>query len=582
MIQFISMNKFILCFIVAGFFSLPAFAQNASSIDALLDRAAKEIRQTPEQSTKTLTELGYLKDAFSHDQEARFYLLRASSFGFQGKHKDRVELVESVIGKFPDADLRARFLYQLSTGYINLGEYERALNAMNESILLIPKLSGLNAKMDALQSAIALLNSLRAYDESLVYAERMRYLSPESAKSPAHCFGIADQVEINFLRGDRKTARALAPQAISICDQNERAFISLLIKSLLSVDLIDSGNYAEGIRTGIPLLAMFSESNKNSDYVTNLEEAIARAFLYQNRLVDAEHYGSQASNRAKQSNTVLLMEKTSETMAMIKRRQGYPDQALEYYEAALKLKDRLLDEQLQKNLAYQRVKFDIQDKSNQLALLEQKNQNLHVEQLLQRKTKQNLLLMIALAAGILMILGIWLWRVIRQRNVFQRKAQIDGLTQICNRTHFLNRAEAAVLKRTDHLSLVFFDMDCFKNINDSFGHPAGDWVLRKVSQTVSGLLRKDDFFGRLGGEEFAICLPFTDANVALQFAERCRIEITKIDSEPSGYRFPISASFGVATMNTAGISNFDKLLDSVDKALYKSKSEGRNCVSVFA
>jgi diguanylate cyclase (GGDEF)-like protein len=128
---------------------------------------------------------------------------------------------------------------------------------------------------------------------------------------------------------------------------------------------------------------------------------------------------------------------------------------------------------------------------------------------------------------------------------------------------------------------VLLDMDHFKKINDSFGHATGDWVLKTVCDTVKAQLRKTDLLGRLGGEEFAICLPqFAEEEVGA-LAERCRVAIAAIDTTPSGFSFKITASLGIATRCGGGPLNFEETLAAADKALYFSKNEGRNRVTVY-
>ncbi|MBC3876720.1 GGDEF domain-containing protein [Undibacterium sp. FT79W] len=455
---------------------------------------------------------------------------------------------------------------------------------MNQSIVLLPSLKNKNAKIDVLQSAIAILNSLRAYDESMMYALRLSELDREESPGLATCLGIGDQIEISFLKGNRQKANELLNSAIKSCDEQQFFIMSLLIKTIANIDVIESGNYALGIKAGIPLLEELKKNSQSSDYLIQLETALAKAYLKTGNTQQAELYGLHAYARAKKENVVLLLEKASEIMVDIKRSQGQYFSALEYADTAFALKNKLLDQQLQKNLAYQRVKFEIQDKANQMVLLEQKNKILDVEKKLEKKSNQNLLLIIALVLCFICVLGVWLWKVIRQKNIFQRHAELDGLTQISNRSHFMSSAEVGVKHRTAAVSLILFDMDFFKNVNDSFGHPTGDWVLKNVSQAVAGVLRKGDVFGRIGGEEFAIFLPAAEQEIGLQLAERCRHAITMIDAESRGIRCPLSASFGLATMtmNTSGITNFQELMQAADKALYQSKADGRNRVSVFS
>ncbi|PXX39757.1 diguanylate cyclase [Undibacterium pigrum] len=560
-----------------------SYAQEKSTltIDELLVQAGKEIKFSPEKTTDTLSKLQAFQSQFNEEQRDRFYVLGASAFGFKGRHKERVELVRSIIDKVTNPDNKVRLLYQLSSGYTHLGEYEHALVAMNESILLLPKLKSQFAKMDTLQAAITLLNSLRAFDESLAYAERLVEVGNEDEKTSVKCVGVADQVEINLLRGERQRARAILPEAIRICDERGSMVISQILRALAAIDLIDSGNYLQGKGAGIPLLKEFLEVNKGSDYRTQLEEALARAFLNTGNLEQAEHYGVLSYQHAKSGNAVHLMEKTAETMASIKRAQGQYPSSLEYYEAALVLKNRVLDDQLHKNLAFQRVKFDTQDKANQMSLLEQKNKILAVERELEKKNNQNLWLFISLVVVILVVLSLWLIKTLQQKNQFRQFSQTDGLTQAANRMHFISFANDAFKMRTGSVSVILFDMDLFKNINDTHGHATGDWVLKAVSETVKTHLRKVDLFGRLGGEEFGICMPDSSQASALQLAERCRMAIAMIDTEPSGHMFSLSASFGVATVDGNGLSNFDETLEAADKALYRSKAEGRNCVNVF-
>lgn len=562
-------------------YSFGAMAVEQSTVDALIAEISPYLFSEPEKSVVPLAKLQALQATFTLAQNEKYHLIYASSLGFRGRHEERIALVQSFIGQVKTPARRARFLYELVDGNTALGKYENALLAMNEAILLLPLLEDAGEKMTVLQSAIALLSSLHAYDEALVFAERIYSLNENKTGSYAACIGKGDNVEINFTRGNSQLARSLVPDAILACDANKNQLVTLIVKTLAAIDLIDSADYVKGIAISLPLLQEFSVLSQSSDYVTQLEDAVARAYLKTGNTERAEHYGFQAYQRAQSGNVLLLREKTSETMAAIKRAQGQLANAIDYYDINLALKKKVLDDQLQKNLAYQRVKFETQDKANQMALLEQKNKNLNIEKKLQQGKNQNLVLLMTLGLVLLAILGTWLVKTLQQKNIFRKSAQVDGLTQVSNRAHFVACARQAFKDANSRVSLVLLDMDFFKKINDTFGHATGDWVLKAVCDTVKTQLRKTDMLGRLGGEEFALCLPLFTEEEVCALAERCRAAIAAIDTAPSGFGFEITASFGIATRGIDGPLSFEETLAAADKALYFSKNEGRNRVTVY-
>ncbi len=569
------------CLAIGWCCSSGALAEGVSTVDSLFAELSNGYGMSPNDGDSILEKLRVLQPTFTQDQNEKYQLFYASTLGKKGKHEERVALVESFIGQVKSPVRRARFLYELIDANTALGRYEPALQTMNDSILLLPALEKTSQKIVVLQGAVNLLNALRAHDEALDFVERIYALRSETAGSYASCVGLANKVETNYMRGSNAIGRSLVPDAILACDSNKNQFFSLIVKTYAAIDAIDSGNYAKGISTSLPLLQEFSVLSKDSDYLTQLEEAVARAYLKIGNMERAERFGLQAYQRAQSSRVLALQEKTSETMAAIKRAQDQLAASIDYYDINLDLKKKVLGDQLHKNLAYQRVKFDAQDKATQLALLEQKNKNLNTEKALQQNEYQNLILLLTLGAVMLAILGAWLFNTLRLKNIFRVSAQVDGLTQVSNRAHFTATAHQVFNDTTHSVSLVLFDMDFFKKINDTYGHAAGDWVLKTVCATVKTQLHKTALLGRLGGEEFALCLPNFVEEEARALAERCRAAIAAIDTAASGFDFSITASFGVATRNAHQTDSFEETLVQADKALYLSKNEGRNRVTVY-
>ena len=161
-------------------------------------------------------------------------------------------------------------------------------------------------------------------------------------------------------------------------------------------------------------------------------------------------------------------------------------------------------------------------------------------------------------------------------------AMSDGLTGILNRRAFMERAEqemAAALRNRQPLALLMFDIDHFKRINDAHGHVAGDTVLVEISRLISQRLRKQDSFGRYGGEEFCVLLPGTDRDGAWKLAEELRqaVENAPLAVGDASLSLTISIGIGICPAQCVKCkADFASMLNDADRALYQSKAAGRN------
>ena len=164
-------------------------------------------------------------------------------------------------------------------------------------------------------------------------------------------------------------------------------------------------------------------------------------------------------------------------------------------------------------------------------------------------------------------------------------AVVDALTGLNNR-RFLETHLSSALDHAAHmgrpLSLMILDVDHFKLVNDTYGHDAGDEVLKGLAQRVRRVVRNADLVCRLGGEEFVIVMPDTPLLIAAKIAERVRsaVQSEMFQIDASGRAIPVTISIGIA--ERADDANPDALLRRADKALYDSKSAGRNRVTAAA
>lgn len=157
----------------------------------------------------------------------------------------------------------------------------------------------------------------------------------------------------------------------------------------------------------------------------------------------------------------------------------------------------------------------------------------------------------------------------------------DGLTQAHNRRYFeqqLGREISRAARYARPLALVLFDIDHFKRVNDSFGHLGGDEVLRQLATAVARLVRSEDVFARIGGEEFALLIPEGSKEGATRLAERLRATVEETPFLVEGRPLRVTCSFGVGFLLPDGHSVPRDLMERADSALYAAKSAGRNCV----
>ena len=169
---------------------------------------------------------------------------------------------------------------------------------------------------------------------------------------------------------------------------------------------------------------------------------------------------------------------------------------------------------------------------------------------------------------------------LEKKNLLLKKmARTDMLTGLYNRMRFTEfvEQEIARARRTGEEScLVMLDLDHFKSVNDIFGHPSGDTVLKWIAGVMKSQLRDTDILARFGGEEFTILLPGTSVDGALKVAEKIRLAIEHCTFPGQMEKLKLTVSIGIASLTADANATFDSVYREADKALYRAKEKGRN------
>ncbi len=174
-------------------------------------------------------------------------------------------------------------------------------------------------------------------------------------------------------------------------------------------------------------------------------------------------------------------------------------------------------------------------------------------------------------------------RVERLNDDLQQMSSVDGLTGLFNRRYWQERFDShfKLLRRRESISTaLMLDIDHFKKINDTYGHQAGDEVIKTLARVIQKSIRETDLAGRYGGEEFAIILVDSNQSNAMKVADRIRRLAEAMAVEHEGQLIKFTVSVGISEYRT-GITSNMVWLEQADRALYLSKHSGRNCVSTW-
>lgn len=175
--------------------------------------------------------------------------------------------------------------------------------------------------------------------------------------------------------------------------------------------------------------------------------------------------------------------------------------------------------------------------------------------------------------------------LIQKQNLkLEQKAIRDSLTGLYNHEYLKEQLADEVLRTRryhSHLSFLLLDLDHFKAVNDTFGHPFGDYVLHEFARRVANMTRHSDVLARYGGEEFGLIMPHTDPKAAVAVAEKIRQKIATTKFSSGGHQQNVTVSIGICSFYGDKIVSPGEFIDYADKALYQAKREGRNRVRLY-
>ncbi len=553
------------------------FPLSADEIDQQLVRADALRSQDVEAFRTSLSALSNKSASFSPAQVQYFNYLNAYSLSYSGKLIEAVPLYESVFQSASDKSLQLRAKNSILNNYALVRDFPKALQQIPDIVPLLSLAKDKDKHLSILTIAL-FYNQLEEFEQSLQYSARV--IGQElSSRNACLAHNLRSESLHNLGRLDRETLNT----TIEVCNASKEPIALNLAKLWLAQLMLASPDSIAGALDALLAIQADVESTNyprlTSEYYTALAQAYFANKLFHNAqesaLKGAELAKGMGYSKPRKTAYYILYQSAIE--------KGDNAQALDAFIQYAEADKAYLDEYNVKQMAIQQAKFDNLEKNIEIQLLDKENSLLKAQAALSREEKQNHRLLITLLASTTIL--VLMWAIINRKlhAALREKAQTDSLTKVANRHYFTELASKALdrmSEQQDVLSFVIFDLDHFKSVNDSYGHPTGDWVLKAVVNAVRKHCRKEDVFGRLGGEEFGLLLPGCNEKKAKEIAECMRNSIRQIDTAESGFTFDISASFGISSTASSKYQ-FEALYANADEALYGSKKHGRNRVSVF-
>lgn len=560
---------------------LPAAAHAAPPIGEWL-REAEAVRSSdPARLADLLIDLDAAAAAATAAQREQISYLHAYAQAYSGRYASALDQARHLVetSRDPALRVRARSLIVVIHGLSrHFTEGLRELEALHEDL---GRTSDEEVRRHALFASAGLYRQVGQY--ALASRDLDEIMAGTDTMSDRdRCLTTQLRQETHQAAGNPTVPSELQGIIDQCMEAGEPLVASMAVLSLAR-GMARDGQIAEAIarlRAWLPEV----EATRYPRLVTDVHSALAEWLAGSGDLDAARRHATRAVTEATDDTALLPLTTAHRVLYEIAEARGDTHGALYHYRRFAEADKAYLNDVKAREFAYQIVRRETQQQNQQIALLDQQNQVLMLRQQVNEQEAQNTRLLIALLLLLLASIGYWAWRVTRRHHSLRLLAEVDSLTGVSNRRHFLLQA-AQYLEQAarsgETVSLVMLDLDHFKRINDTYGHVTGDWVLERVAAECRTHCRRVDLFGRLGGEEFAVLLPGCDVQAAARVAEQCRARVAGIDTKGSGHEIRLAASFGVTDSTWSG-HVLSRLLSHADQALYRAKHGGRNLVCVYA
>jgi diguanylate cyclase (GGDEF)-like protein len=556
--------------------SVTALAESPPSLEQRVSEIERINKTAPwQQSSALIAAIAPERSLLSPNQRYRIELVEARNFALAGDYATGLAMAESLLTREIEPDLRIRALTLAVNMTTNISDYPRAFDWLREGLALLDQTSNPQPRLMGMASYL----NLRVGEEraALDFAQQALEAARATGDARDECVALSDLAIALDEIGHSAQAGSVSRQQIDTCERaKDPVFLADGHKGV-GKSLLEQKFYAEAI----PWLSDARNRFKAAGFTNGYLETgrhLATALLHSGGSLErARELLEEAlpvfeSQQARKDVAV-----ARQLMSQIHERNGRPDEALKQLQLAQIAQQQLEDDARERRLSYLKMQFDTQAKEKQIAAL-QGERAVQAAEIAARSRAQWLqglgIMCLGLVAALLVSV---LVRTVGERRRYRELSEHDGLTGLYNHQSTL-RVGRGLLTRCQRerkpFTAVVADIDSFKQINDRFGHAAGDAVLNSFGKLLRDVFPQKAVVGRSGGEEFTMLI---DGSVdqARYLIEDLRKRIAPVQT--AGARVEYSLSYGLCEAFES-LAPLEDILRSADMALYQAKRSGRNRV----
>ncbi|MFG0454903.1 tetratricopeptide repeat-containing diguanylate cyclase [Shewanella mangrovisoli] len=513
-------------------------------------------------------------------QQGRLRIDRAIGYFFTGEYAKALDDLHQAETLITSSELLASVYSYKATVYIGMRDYDKALSAVAKALALVVNIDDITIKRHSYLRIANIYSEMDAYSDMGLYANKVLQLAQETdVRDICH----AKLLRAIYLLGVKSPDTFDAfEDSRQYCDAKQFPLLATMSMKGKGMVLQERGDYLDA--RAILLLALKGyEAFQFQLEISHVHALLAENYFATGELVQAKSHAVKVLTFPDDNSYIEHKHIAYKVFAELMAADKQFEQAYEYSRKEQHYNQLIFDQSKMKTLAYQAAKFNADEQAREINLLNKERELYIAQQTVKEREYTNMLMFITILVGGLFFLAILLVVGNLQKRRFMRMARMDALTGVLNRGAGQDLGENLFVQaaaRGGDYCVILFDLDHFKRINDSYGHGTGDWALKKVVEVLKPHVRNGDVFARIGGEEFALFLPYANEEKGMEVAEQCRRRLEAIDTHLSGHKFTITASFGVSGMTKEDLS-LDPLLHRADMALYAAKSNGRNSVFCY-